>query len=227
MTGADEAGGARRSCRLEAVVMSHPAPGDDAGDRDHRARRPRGRAGRRRTALDPDDRLIVDAARPRRRAARLPPPAGPGRARQPARAARHRRHLDRSSSCSTTGSSRPRTSPTSCCRSRRWARSRSGIVLVLLLGEIDLSVGSVSGFAAAVMAVLNVKHGWPRRRRRSPPRSSSGVAHRCLPGRVDHEAPGAVVRRDPRRLAGVAGRAALRARRHGHDQPHRPTASSA
>jgi D-xylose transport system permease protein len=36
-----------------------------------------------------------------------------------------------------------------------------GIVLVLLLGEIDLSVGAVSGFAAAVMAVMNVKHGWP------------------------------------------------------------------
>jgi D-xylose transport system permease protein len=36
-----------------------------------------------------------------------------------------------------------------------------GIVLVLLLGEIDLSVGSVSGFAAAAMAVLNVKNGWP------------------------------------------------------------------
>jgi D-xylose transport system permease protein len=36
-----------------------------------------------------------------------------------------------------------------------------GIVLVLLLGEIDLSVGAVSGLAAAVMAVLNVKHGVP------------------------------------------------------------------
>src|SRR3954449_13251615 len=35
-----------------------------------------------------------------------------------------------------------------------------GITLILLLGEIDLSVGAVSGFAAAVMAVLNVKHGW-------------------------------------------------------------------
>ena len=35
-----------------------------------------------------------------------------------------------------------------------------GIVLVLLLGEIDLSVGAVSGLAAAVMAVLNTKHGW-------------------------------------------------------------------
>jgi D-xylose transport system permease protein len=35
-----------------------------------------------------------------------------------------------------------------------------GIVYVLLLGEIDLSVGAVSGLAAAVMAVLNVQHGW-------------------------------------------------------------------
>jgi D-xylose transport system permease protein len=36
-----------------------------------------------------------------------------------------------------------------------------GVVLVLLLAEIDLSVGAVSGFCAAVMAVLNVKQGWP------------------------------------------------------------------
>src|SRR5919198_2464123 len=35
-----------------------------------------------------------------------------------------------------------------------------GIVYVLLLGEIDLSVGAVSGLAAAIMAVLQVKHGW-------------------------------------------------------------------
>jgi D-xylose transport system permease protein len=34
-----------------------------------------------------------------------------------------------------------------------------GVVYVLLLGEVDLSVGAVSGLAAAVMAVLNVKHG--------------------------------------------------------------------
>jgi D-xylose transport system permease protein len=37
----------------------------------------------------------------------------------------------------------------------------AGIVLVLLLGEIDLSVGAVSGLCAAVMAVLNVKNGQP------------------------------------------------------------------
>jgi D-xylose transport system permease protein len=36
-----------------------------------------------------------------------------------------------------------------------------GIVLVLLLGEIDLSVGSVSGMCACVLAVLNVKQGLP------------------------------------------------------------------
>ncbi len=34
-----------------------------------------------------------------------------------------------------------------------------GVVLVLLLGEIDLSVGSVSGVAAAVLAVSNVSNG--------------------------------------------------------------------
>src|SRR5919199_48639 len=37
----------------------------------------------------------------------------------------------------------------------------AGVVLVLLLGEIDLSVGAVSGLCAAVMAVLNVKNGQP------------------------------------------------------------------
>jgi D-xylose transport system permease protein len=36
-----------------------------------------------------------------------------------------------------------------------------GIVLVLLLGEIDLSVGSVSGLAGAVLGVTFVNQGWP------------------------------------------------------------------
>src|SRR3954464_12924223 len=35
-----------------------------------------------------------------------------------------------------------------------------GVTLILLLGEIDLSVGAVSGVCAAVVAVLNTKHGW-------------------------------------------------------------------
>jgi D-xylose transport system permease protein len=36
-----------------------------------------------------------------------------------------------------------------------------GIVCVLLVGEIDLSVGSMSGFASAVVGVLWVNEGWP------------------------------------------------------------------
>ena len=36
-----------------------------------------------------------------------------------------------------------------------------GIVLVLLLGEIDLSVGSVSGLSSAILAVGMVNQGWP------------------------------------------------------------------
>ena len=36
-----------------------------------------------------------------------------------------------------------------------------GVVLVLLLGEIDLSVGSVSGLAASILAVLVVYHAQP------------------------------------------------------------------
>ena len=35
-----------------------------------------------------------------------------------------------------------------------------GIVCVLLVGEIDLSVGSVSGFSGAIVGVLFVRHGW-------------------------------------------------------------------
>ncbi len=51
-----------------------------------------------------------------------------------------------------------------------------GVVLVLLLGEIDLSVGAVSGLAAAVMAVLTVKSGWDRRRWRCSPGCCVGTA---------------------------------------------------
>ena len=36
-----------------------------------------------------------------------------------------------------------------------------GIVCVLLVGEIDLSVGSISGFASAMVGVLWVGQGWP------------------------------------------------------------------
>ncbi|WOD13728.1 sugar ABC transporter permease [Paraburkholderia kirstenboschensis] len=36
-----------------------------------------------------------------------------------------------------------------------------GIVCVLMVGEIDLSVGSMSGFASALMGMLWVNEGWP------------------------------------------------------------------
>jgi D-xylose transport system permease protein len=36
-----------------------------------------------------------------------------------------------------------------------------GIVSVLLVGQIDLSVGSISGLSSAIMAILFVKEGWP------------------------------------------------------------------
>ncbi len=36
-----------------------------------------------------------------------------------------------------------------------------GIVCVLIVGEIDLSVGSTSGFASALLGVLWVNNGWP------------------------------------------------------------------
>lgn len=52
-----------------------------------------------------------------------------------------------------------------------------GIILVLLLGELDLSVGSVSGFCAGVMAVLNVKAGWP-----GPLAALAGIAAGVLIG---------------------------------------------
>ncbi|MGI5186296.1 sugar ABC transporter permease [Dactylosporangium sp. CA-152071] len=35
-----------------------------------------------------------------------------------------------------------------------------GIIMVILLGEIDLSAGSVSGLCAVVMTILSVRHGW-------------------------------------------------------------------
>lgn len=36
-----------------------------------------------------------------------------------------------------------------------------GVVFVLIIGEIDLSAGSVSGVTSAAMVVLSINHGWP------------------------------------------------------------------
>ena len=78
-----------------------------------------------------------------------------------------------------------------------------GIVLVLLLGEIDLSVGAVSGLCAAIMAVLSVKHGW------SPYLAiAAGVCgrhrDRAVPGLGVHALRGPILRRDLGRPPSVA-----------------------
>ena len=86
-----------------------------------------------------------------------------------------------------------------------------GIVCVLMVGEIDLSVGSISGFASAMVGMLWVNQGWPVGRchyRRRP----------C--GRIDRialcaalQSPwNAELRFDAGRSAGGARNAALSAR---------------
>ncbi|MER7007821.1 sugar ABC transporter permease [Dactylosporangium sp. NPDC000555] len=47
-----------------------------------------------------------------------------------------------------------------------------GVIMVILLGEIDLSAGSVSGLCAVVMTILSVRHGWN-------PVAAVGVALGC------------------------------------------------
>ncbi len=101
-----------------------------------------------------------------------------------------------------------------------------GVVLVLLLGEIDLSVGAVSGLAAAVMAVLSVKEGL------DPGLAIlAGLAVGCAIGMFNGFM--VTVVRNPvlRRHAGgparLAGRAVSRIGQHGLGQParldhHRP-----
>ena len=95
-----------------------------------------------------------------------------------------------------------------------------GVVLVLLLGEIDLSVGAVSGLAAAVTATLSVKSGWS-----AWPAIFAGLAVGAtiglLQGHALHAAGDPLVRRHPGGIARVAGRAAGRARQRRHDQHQR------
>ena len=92
-----------------------------------------------------------------------------------------------------------------------------GIVFVLLLGEIDLSVGSVSGLAGAAFAVLSVTHGmseWLALVLAHP--------HGCGRGRR----PRLHLREDRRpRLRRHPGRSAVLERLHAED-PRRATARS-
>ena len=75
-----------------------------------------------------------------------------------------------------------------------------GVVLILLLGEIDLSVGAVSGLCASVMAVLVVNRGRPRGARRGR-RAGARCADRAVQRVHDHAVPDPLVRGHAGRLA--------------------------
>ena len=98
-----------------------------------------------------------------------------------------------------------------------------GVVFVLLLGEIDLSIGYVSGIAgrrrreAPVPRRELADDGHPRDHRRG----DRDGAHRPAPGQLrrDHRRP--VVRRHAGRAAVLAGRDPLLDRRPGRDRDRR------
>ena len=101
-----------------------------------------------------------------------------------------------------------------------------GVVLVLLLGEIDLSIGAVSGLCAGIMAVLTVQHGW------SPELAIlvgllAGTAIGLINGFFNTFFGIPVVRGDARGADRLAGSVTPGAGRYRHDQPpaqrhHRP-----
>ena len=96
-----------------------------------------------------------------------------------------------------------------------------GVVLVLLLGEIDLSVGAVSGFAAGLMAVLSVNHGWaPVPAIAAGDRDRRG--HRAAAGAARDPVRHPVVHHHARRTGRVAGSAAAGARLDGNGQSDQP-----
>ena len=97
-------------------------------------------------------------------------------------------------------------------------------MLVLLLGEIDLSVGSVSGFTSAIMAVLLVNEGQSMLVVAILAAMAAGVAIGALYA-VLYTGSACQLRLLARRAARLPGRAALRAGRPGHHQPARPTRS--
>ena len=93
-----------------------------------------------------------------------------------------------------------------------------GVVLVLLLGEIDLSVGSVAGLCAAITSVLSVKNGWdPVLAIAAGDRRGRG--DRPVPRARHHVLRHPVVRRHAGGPDRVARLPAQGAGRHGHGEP--------
>ncbi len=161
---------------------------------------------------------------PRPRRLRPRPSARTAAHRRPRLAAGRRRprhHLGCLPGRSTRPSSPAATSSTSPCRCAAVGTIAIGIVLVLLLGEIDLSVGSVSGLAAAILAVLFVNQGWPLGRLAILAASRSGAVVGLLYGALFNRFGVPELRHHPGRPARLPRPAAARARQPGHDQPAR------
>ena len=105
-----------------------------------------------------------------------------------------------------------------------------GIVFVLLLGEIDLSVGFVSGVGGVdrPRCCCSTDGNASRRRpRRSSSRSRAGVGDRHAARPAHHEDRDPVVRRDARRPAGLERRRAAAHRRRAAPSSSRTSSSSA
>ena len=107
---------------------------------------------------------------------------------------------------------------TSRCSAPRSARSRSASCSCCSLGEIDLSVGSVSGLAAAILAVSFVQLQW-----NLVLALIAAIAVGCLVGLLYGflytRFGRAELRHHARRTAGIPRASALGARRHRIDQP--------
>ena len=169
------------------------------------------------SALDHEAARRSGARRPGRLPRRLPPglvEAHPRRRER--RAADH--HRASSSSASSSRCSRARSSPPANIVNL-FVQAAFIILLglaelyALILSEIDLSVGFVGAVGAAIaLALMGPPQNWPwwaavivgpgRLRR-----------HRRLPGHAHHPAQDPVLRRDPGRAPGLAGRPDLRLRR--------------
>ena len=125
---------------------------------------------------------------------------------------------DRSSSCRTTASSAPTTSRTSATTCRPPACIAIGIVFVLLLGEIDLSVGSVSGLASTAVRACSCVTPRHERLAVAGPRHPHRYRHRRAARLLLRQDRRARLRRHPGRLPRLERPDALAAGLQRHHQ---------
>ena len=112
-------------------------------------------------ALDRADSRVAPGRGPRRRGPRLLRPRALGRPRHDPGGRGPRDHLDRVHLAEPGLRAARTTSSNLLFDCATTGIISLGIVCVLLLGEIDLSVGSMSGLASAILGVLWINHGWP------------------------------------------------------------------